>query len=68
MKVTIKDLSVNMEIKNKGIALDVYDTNGAYLGDLIVTKTKLTWCKGKTSQKNGASVTWKKFIAQMEST
>ena len=68
MKVTIKDLSVNMEIKNKGIELDVYDTNGAHLGDLVVTKTKLIWCKGKTSQQNGTTVTWKKFIEQMEST
>ncbi len=67
MKVTIKDLSVNMEIKNKGIELDVYDTDGNHLGDLVVTKTKLIWCKGKTAQQNGVSITWKKFIDQMES-
>ncbi len=66
MKVTIKDLSVNMEIKNKGVELDVYDTDGKHLGDLVVTKTKLIWCKGKTPQQNGVSITWKKFIAQME--
>ena len=41
MKVTVKDFAVSMEIKNKGIELDVYDNDGKHLGDLVVTKTKL---------------------------
>ena len=48
MKVSVKDFAVSMEIKNKGIELDVYDNAGKHLGDLVVTKTKLVWCKGKT--------------------
>jgi len=49
MKVSIKDLSVNMDIKSKGIELDVYSADGkTHLGDLVVTMTGLTWCKGRT--------------------
>lgn len=67
MKVSIKDLSVSMEIRNKGVELDVYDTSGKHLGDLVVTKTKVIWCKGKTAPANGKSLTWSKFIEMMES-
>ena len=66
MKVSVKDFAVTMEIKNKGIELDVYD-NGKHLGDLVVTKTKLVWCKGKTSVANGKQVTWEKFTDYMDS-
>lgn len=67
MKVSIKDFAVTMEVRNKGIELDVYDNSGAHLGDLVVTKTGLTWCKGKTTPANGKKITWKEFIALMES-
>jgi len=66
MKVSIKDFAVSMEIKNKGIEIDVYDSNDAHLGDLVVTKTGLIWCKGKTTPANGRKITWREFIAQME--
>jgi len=66
MKVTIKELSVSMEIKNKGIELDVYDNKHNHLGDLVITKTKLTWCKGKTGLENGKDIEWKDFIEYME--
>lgn len=58
MKVSVKDFSVSMEIKNKGIELDVYDNNGTHLGDLVITKTKLVWCKGRTGVANGTPITW----------
>jgi hypothetical protein len=66
MKVSVKDLSVSMEIKNKGVELDVYDNNNNHLGDLIVTKTGLTWCKGKTTMAKGKKIKWEDFISQME--
>ena len=66
MKVSIKDLSVSMEIKTKGIELDVYDTGGSHLGDMVVTKTKVIWCPGRTPPANGKALTWKKFIDMME--
>jgi hypothetical protein len=67
MKVSIKDLSVSMEIKNKGIELDVYDNQGSHLGDLVVTKSGLTWCKGRIRRENGKPVSWQGFIDWMES-
>ena len=66
MKVSIKQFNVDMEIKNRGIELDVYDTGGRHLGDLFITKTRLIWCKGKTKRANGKKVTWEGFIGQME--
>jgi hypothetical protein len=66
MKVSVKDFAVTMEIKNKGIELDVYNSSGTHLGDLVVTKTKLVWCKGKTSVANGQEIAWDKFIKHME--
>lgn len=55
-----------MEIKTKGIELEVKTTQGKRLGDLVVTKTKLIWCKGNTTPANGHSITWEKFIEKME--
>ena len=66
MQVSIKDLSVSMEIKNKGIELDVYDNQGDHLGDLVITKTRLTWCPGRTKPENGIKMNWKDFIKMME--
>lgn len=65
MKVSIKNFSVAMELKTKGIELDVYDSAGEHLGDLVVTKSKLTWCKGRTATVNGKSITWEEFITYM---
>ena len=66
MKVSIKDLSVAMEIKNTGVELEVRDTKNAHLGDLVVTKAHVIWCKGRTTRTNGTKVTWKKCIEHME--
>ena len=66
MKVAIKNLAVTMEIKNTGMELEVYDTDETFLGDLVVTKTKLVWCPGKTGVKNGHPIKWADFIAHMK--
>ena len=66
MKVNIKSFDVAMEVKNKGFELDVYDNDGRHLGDLVVTKTKLILCKGRTDRKNAIAVTWDKFIKYMQ--
>lgn len=66
MNVSIKDLNVSMAIKNKGIELDVYDGDGNHLGDLVVTKSKVIWCRGRTRSENGNALTWPKFISLME--
>lgn len=67
MKVSIKELSVSMEVKNKGIELDVYDSQDNHLGDLIISKSGLKWCKGRTRAENGIPVSWNEFIEWMES-
>ena len=53
MKVSIKDLQVNMDLGNNGIELDVYDNEGKHLGDLVISKAKIEWCKGRTRRGNG---------------
>ena len=65
MDVSIKNFEVDMKVKNKGIELDIYD-HTSHLGDLVVTKTKLIWCKGKTNRENGKEITWKEFMEYME--
>jgi hypothetical protein len=65
MKVSIKDFDVAMDVKNNGIELDISDNNGTHVGDLIVTKTQLIWCQGRTTRANGKRVTWAEFAAHM---
>lgn len=66
MQVSIKDFSVSMDVKNSGVEFTVYDNDGTFRGDLIVTKTGLIWCKGKTDRKNGKKIAWDKFITEAE--
>lgn len=67
MKVTIKSFDVAMEVKNKGIEFEVRSPDGDHLGDVVLTKSGLVWCKGRTDQKNGVRVNWSDFIQWMES-
>ena len=67
MKVYIKEFDVEMELKNNGIELDVADPQGNHIGDLVVTKTRLIWCTGRTSRANGKEIDWAEFIAFMNS-
>jgi len=66
MKVSIKNLSVEMPVKNKGIEVEVRNTSGDHLGDLIVNKAGLIWCKGRTRRENGIRITWQRFISLLE--
>jgi hypothetical protein len=64
MDVSIKSFDVAMDVKTKGIELEIRESNeGARLGDLFVTKVGLIWCKGNTTRKNGQKVKWTDFIA-----
>ena len=63
LKVSIKSLEVDMEIKNKGVELEIYEPDGiTRLGDLIITKTDLIWCAGKTRRENGIKLKWPAFV------
>ena len=65
MQVTIKDFSVEMPVKNNGVEFQVHDNAGVFKGDCYVTKKGLIWCAGKTTRKNGVSVTWDRFMDLM---
>jgi hypothetical protein len=65
MEVRIKDFTVDMDVKTKGIEFEVRDTTGKFLGDCYVTKTGLEWCNGKTTQGKGKKIVWEKFISNM---
>jgi len=64
-KVKIKKFSVDMDIKNKGVEIEV-NIDDAHQGDLIITKTGPVWCQGKTRSGNGIKISWKDFIAWAE--
>ena len=66
MKVEVKKLDASIEIKTNGMELEVRDTKGSFLGDLIITKTKLEWCRGRTRRGNGETIDWEEFISFME--
>ena len=67
MKVSISDLAVAMDIKTKGMTLDIYEHNGEdRRGSMIINSRGLTWCKGKVRKENGDRVTWDKLIELIE--
>ena len=65
MKLTIKDLYVEMEIKTRGMEIEVRGTSNRHLGDLRIKKGGLEWCKGRAQ--TGVKVQWSTFIEFMES-
>ena len=67
MQVTIKSLNVDVELKNRGIELEIRNPQGEFLGDLVVTKTQLIWCKGRTKRENGKTISWAAFQTYMNS-
>jgi hypothetical protein len=66
VKVSIKSFDVEMQLKNNGIEFEVYDNQGNHLGDCILTKTSVIWCKGRTRRENGIRLTWEEFVQRME--
>jgi hypothetical protein len=67
MKVNIKSFEVQMDLKKKGMELEIRNPDGTHLGDLVVTMSGLTWCQGKKSRRNGIKRTWKQFTDDMQS-
>jgi hypothetical protein len=68
MIVQVKSLAAEIEVKTKGIELEIRTPDGKQqLGDLIVTKTQLIWCPGRTRRENGKKITWEAFREFMES-
>ena len=65
MKVSIKNFEVEMDLKNNGVEFEVYD-HDKHLGDVILTKTSVIWCRGRVRRDNGKRFTWEQFIERME--
>lgn len=66
MGVSIKDLSATIDLKNNGMELEVRAPDGTFKGDLVITKSGLIWCEGKTRRENGTKVSWDKFAKLVE--
>ena len=67
MKVTIKSFDVAMEVKQKGVELEVKSPDGAqHHGDCYVTMTGLIWCNGRTSNQNGTKISWQQLMELCE--
>ncbi len=59
VRVKVKQFAVDMEVKTNGIELEVRQPDDStQIGDCYVTKTGLTWCKGRTTKANGIKITW----------
>ena len=63
MKVLVKSLYADIELKQNGMGLDVRSADDdKHLGDCYVTMKELIWCKGKISRGNGVRVLWQDFM------
>lgn len=66
MKVWVKNFDVEMELKNNGVEFEVYSPDGStHRGDLVLTKSTVIWCEGRTKRENGKRLSWDKFIELM---
>lgn len=66
MKVTIKKFDVDMQLKYKGMELGIFDKDEKQIGDVVVTQSGLTWCKGRKTPAKGDKLTWKVLIDLIE--
>lgn len=66
MKVKIKKLGVDMDVKNTGVEFQVHGNDDVFKGDFYVTGANLIWCQGKTSKSNGKKIPWDVFITWAE--
>lgn len=67
MQIKTQPFKEIIEIKNAGIAFDVYNGGAQRIGDLAVTKNGLVWSKGANgSRSKGVTVKWDDFISWMQ--
>ncbi|HEX2986137.1 MAG TPA: hypothetical protein VHO71_04905 [Caproiciproducens sp.] len=67
MDVSIKRFDVEMLLKTNGMELDIKQPNGGeHIGDVVISKTGVTWCRGRTTPAHGISKSWDELIALME--
>ena len=68
MDVRIKNLKVAMQLGNDGVEFEIRDGEGKHIGDLLVGRANVVWCKGKTRKKNGVRVRLIKLVGMIEET
>jgi hypothetical protein len=63
MDVSIKSFDVKMDVKKKGVELEIREPHdGDRLGDLIITQAHLIWCEGRTTREHGKKIKWSEFV------
>ena len=67
MQIKTQPIKEAIEIKNSGIAFDVYNNGMKRIGDLAVTKNGLVWNNGSGQRAKGVTVKWDDFINWMQS-
>lgn len=65
MQIKTQPFKEAIEIKNSGIAFDVYNNGAKRIGDLAVTKNGLVWNNG-SAQRKAVTVKWDDFISWMQ--
>ncbi len=65
MQIKTQPFKEAIEIKNTGIAFDVYNSGAKRIGDLAVTKNGLVWNNG-SAQRKAVTVKWDDFISFMQ--
>ena len=66
MNLSIKQFAVKMELLPPGVELEVRDRDDNHLGNLVITNSRIIWCRPRVQRANGTSITWKKFIEFMD--
>jgi len=63
MAANIKGYSIG----DDKMELEIRDKQGDFLGDLILSKRSVVWCKGKTQEDNGIKFSWEDFAKRLDS-
>lgn len=62
MEVQMKKITspITIGTKGNGVVFQVKDGD-KHLGDLVVTRSRMEWCPGRTKEGNGYPVPWRKL-------
>lgn len=66
MQIKTQPIKEAIEIRDSGIAFDVYNNGAKRIGDLAVTKNGLVWNKVNAQRTKGVTVKWDDFITWMQ--
>lgn len=58
---------VTVPLGNNGINLKIADNEDVHVGDLRIGRGRVVWMRGKTTEKNGKTLTMNKFLELLDS-